>query len=78
LSNLSEKDILGFISSTLLDGRSLAADDDLLLSGTLDSLGVMTVVAFLEKQMGKSIPAPDITIENFASVEAISSYVKSL
>jgi acyl carrier protein len=77
MTSLTKDQILHFISSTLLDGRPVAAADDLLLSGILDSLGVMSLVAFLENEGGISIPAQDLTLENFTSVDAISSYLAS-
>jgi acyl carrier protein len=68
-------EIQQFISDTFLNGRSIMPDEDLLLSGLLDSLGVMTLVSFIEKQTGQKIPAQDITLENFTSVDTITAYL---
>ena len=78
MTRMTGTDIQTFISQRLLDGREVAADEDLLLSGLLDSLGVMTLVSHLEKQMDCQIPAQDITIDNFTSVETISRYLSTL
>jgi acyl carrier protein len=78
MTQIDETGVAGFISSTLLGGKPVAPEDDLLLSGTLDSLGVMTLVAFLEKETGSTIPAQDITIENFSTVDAICAYLRGL
>lgn len=64
-----------FVSEKLLDGRSIASDENLLLSGLVDSLGVMQLVRFLETRFGIQIPAEDVTIEHFMTVDAISAYV---
>jgi acyl carrier protein len=78
MTNLTEDKILNFISETLLGGKTVSATDDLLLSGLLDSLAVMSLVAFLEKEGNVQIPAQDLTIENFASVKDISTYLSTL
>lgn len=78
MTESTKTEILHFISSTLLGGEIVAASDELLLSGILDSLGVMSLVAFIEKERGLNIPAQDLTIENFASVDAISDYLRTL
>lgn len=50
-------------------------DEDLLLSGLVDSLGVVRLIAFLEEQTGLSIPPGEITIENFGTVGAMVAYL---
>ncbi len=77
MTTVDETDIQNFVSQSLLNGRTIAADEDLLLSGLLDSLGVMTLVAHLEQQLDSVIPAQDITMENFTSVKTISNYLAS-
>lgn len=78
MTRLSEQEIQSFISGRLLDGRDVGTDEDLLLSGLLDSLGVMTLVSHMEKLMDRQIPAQDITIENFTSIETIARYLSTL
>jgi acyl carrier protein len=50
-------------------------DEDLLLSGLVDSLGVVRLIAFLEDETGVSIPPGEITIENFGTVSAMVGYL---
>jgi acyl carrier protein len=66
-----------YIASELLNQANLAigVDDDLLGSGLLDSLSVMSLVYHIEQEFGISIPAEDVLIENFGSLSAIDSYV---
>lgn len=78
MSNLSEQGIVNFISGTILDGRQVSPSDELLISGILDSLGVMTLVAHLETEMQVEIPADKITFENFSSVQNVMSLLKTL
>jgi acyl carrier protein len=73
--------ILDFISSELLRGAvdsDVTADEDLLLSGKLDSLGVMSLINYIDRELGQSIPAEDVTIENFISVTALDQYLERL
>jgi acyl carrier protein len=73
--------ILDFISSELLRGAAdsnVTADEDLLLSGKLDSLGVMSLINYIDRELGQSIPAEDVTIENFISVTALDQYLERL
>lgn len=54
-----------------LDADTIAASQDLLTGGLIDSLGLMTVVESVEKALGKRLPPADITIDNFNSLAAI-------
>ncbi len=53
----------------------LDAQEDLLGSGLVDSMGLMRLIAFIEKEFDIKVPPTDMVIENFANVEAISNYV---
>lgn len=65
------------ITHTLLNDPdvSIAPDEDLLLSGLVDSLSVMRLVAWLEAQCNISIGAGDIVLENFGSLNKIQAYL---
>lgn len=58
--------------------EELVADDDLLNSGLIDSLGIMRLIAFIENEFGMKIPPQDMVIENFMSVEAIATYIQKV
>jgi len=45
----------------------LSDDDDLLTSGLVDSLGMMSLVAFIEEQFGVAVPPEDVTLETFST-----------
>lgn len=74
-----EEAIMEFIKQDLLHGKSpnLSADENLLETGTIDSLGILQLVAFIEERMGLEIPPEDVVYENFSSVAALSSYLDS-
>ena len=65
-----------FIVTSLLSGTDVSNDEDLLLSGLLDSMGVMRLVLHLETTFSITVPPEDVVIENFTSVETIAAYLE--
>ena len=67
-----------YIATELLNQGDLviAEDEDLLASGLLDSLSVMSLIHFIEQDLAIDVPAEDVTIENFVSLRAIDAYVE--
>ena len=70
-------DIQSFIETDLLSGRRIDPGEELLLSGLVDSLGVMRLVAYIESHFGLKIPAGDVKLANFETLEAIAAYVSA-
>jgi acyl carrier protein len=70
-------EIRTFITTSLLQGKPVADDEDLLLSGLIDSLGVMRLVRHLETSFGITVPPEDVIIEHFATVNDIAAYVQA-
>ena len=54
---------------------TLADDEDLLLSETLDSLSVTRLVQHIEERTGITVPPEDVTLDHFATLTAIAGYV---
>ncbi len=54
----------------------IVADTDLLLTGLVDSLGVVDIVAWIEDRTDLIIDPGDIVIENFQTVEQMVRFVK--
>ena len=74
MSELSER-LIGYIQDDLLDpGTDLDAGTELLLSGMVDSLGVIQIVDFLEGEIGREIDPADVVLENFQSVDAMVAF----
>ena len=53
----------------------LTADTPLLESGVIDSMGVMTLIAFIENEYSIVLDTDDLTIENFATVKHIRNLI---
>jgi acyl carrier protein len=49
--------------------------DQLVETGIIDSLGVMTLLSFLEEKFSIQIPSEDLIPENFASISTIAALV---
>lgn len=69
--------LMRYIKEDLLRGRmkDLQAEDDLLSSGVINSLGILQLVSFVEERMGIEIPDEDVIYENFHSVSALAEYL---
>lgn len=75
---MSTQEVLGsFILDELAKGRKgkISPQDDLLGEGIINSLGILQLVAFIEERFNLAIADEDVVIENFQSVDALSTYV---
>jgi len=55
--------------------RALADGDPLLSHGILDSLGILEVVAFVEREFGITVEDEELVPESFASIASIAQFV---
>lgn len=65
-----------FVSEEILEGRAVSPEEDLLLTGLVDSIGIMSLVVHIETSLGIEVPPEDIIIENFASIRDIDRYLR--
>lgn len=73
--------IRDFILHELLNGEQadeLEFDTNLLVSGLVDSLGMVRLIAHLEEKLCVKIPPEDVTIENFISIDVMADYLKTV
>ncbi len=73
-----EEQMIRFIDDVILggSGHGISVDDEIVLNGTVDSLGVTRLLDFIEDSLGVAVPAEDVTIENFQSVGSICAYLR--
>ena len=72
-----EAAVRGFLTNELgKDASQVGADDSLLESGTIDSMGVLQLVAFLETTYGIKIDDDDLMPDNFDTIAAIASFIE--
>ena len=72
------EDVLqSYIVAELTSGQPVKTDDDLLADGTVDSMGVVQLLSFIEERFGYAVPVAEVTIENFGSIRSLASFLKS-
>lgn len=54
----------------------LKATPGLMSTGLLDSFALVTVISFVETQLGGEVPTADLTFDNFDTIASICSYVE--
>jgi len=59
-----------------LGRESLDPDEDLLVAGVIDSLGVVKVIVALEKAFRIEIKDEDVVPENFQSLDSLARFVE--
>jgi acyl carrier protein len=66
-----------FITTQLLmqPNMALGDDEELLLSGLVDSLGAVRLINFVESDLRVQVPPEDVVIEHFQSINAIAAYL---
>lgn len=69
--------LLEKITSTFVLDPDAAVDatTELLLSGLLDSLAVVNLVAWIEDELDKTIDPVEIVVENFETVASIHAFI---
>lgn len=77
LSTQLTKDLVHFVATEVSTDpdAELEADTDLVMSGLVDSLGVVMIVEWLERRLDIEIDPADVVIEHFTSVSAIVGYL---
>lgn len=55
--------------------QDIGLEDDLLGSGIIDSLGMMKLVLFIEKECDVKIKNEDMTVQNFMTVQNILNFL---
>ena len=70
-----EKYLLTEIAADL-GKESLGVDEDLLEQGVIDSLGILKLVAFIEKTHGIKVMDEDVVPENFQSLNSMVTFVE--
>ena len=56
--------------------KNVGNEDPLLKNGLIDSLGILEVVTFLEKEFGIVVSDEELLPDNFESVRSLSAFVQ--
>ena len=65
------------IEEVSLDGtiKDLADDDPLIENGIIDSMGILSLLAFLEENFGILLSEGEMNPENFATLQSICNVI---
>ena len=67
-----------YIIQEMLKGKSISElwdDDQLVESGIIDSLGIMSLLSFVEEKFAIQIQGEDLIPDNFESINSIAALV---
>lgn len=56
--------------------KNISDSDELLNSGIVDSLGILEIVAFIEKTFGITVADEELTSENFETLASLTNFVE--
>lgn len=74
--DLLSRDLVAFIDAEVSAGfEPVEPDTDLMMTGLVDSLGVVLIVDWIENRLGIKVDPGDVVLENFISVDAMVSYL---
>ncbi len=72
---ISDK-IKKFLERQFPAARNVGTEEPLLKNGLIDSLGILEVVTFLEKEFSLTITDEELLPENFESIRSLSAFVQ--
>lgn len=68
--------LLGFINSEVsVSPEPIEAETDLLLTGAVDSLGVLRITQWMEDELGIEVDPADVTLDHFQTVAKMMVYL---
>ena len=70
--------LMTFVGDELLaDRNDVHVDPDTqLLGGAVNSLGMMRLMMFIERDLGITVPLLDVTAENFESISVLANFLR--
>ena len=66
-----------FLAQQFPATKNVGNDDSLLRNGLINSLGILEVVTFLEKEFDFTVSNAELLPENFNSIWTLSNFVQS-
>ena len=60
-----------------VDKKTVAPDEDLLSQGIIDSMGILKLMDFMEKEFKINISDEDMEPENFKNLNSLKSFIES-
>jgi acyl carrier protein len=77
VSDIAEK-LKGYIAKEIaLQDDAAVAEETPLVGDVMDSLGLMQLIAYIEKEFGVTVEDAEVTVENFRTVADIERLVSA-
>lgn len=73
----TQKDLAEFLTQEVLEDVPELKPEQPLLTGLLDSFGLLALLNFIEEQYGVTIPHDEVITDNFRSVSALAQFIDS-
>ena len=74
----TSEEILTYINENLLGNKvDLGVDDNLFVSGLIDSMGAMQLVSALQSSNDIKISPGEITLKNFKTINSIVKFINA-
>ncbi len=67
--------IITFLAQQFRITKKVGYDDPLLKGGLIDSMGILELVTFVEKEFGIVVSDEDLLPENFGSIRSLTEFV---
>ena len=77
MSDEIQTDLTRFLTTEVLEGVTELSPDQPLLTGLLDSFGLLALLNFIEERFGVAIPHEEVVTDNFRSVTTLAAFVES-
>lgn len=77
-AGLTQHDLIFFLRDDLNIDALIDNDTELFSSGLLDSVSMVNLISFVEKNARVTVQTDAVTLENFDSVNRIVDYVRGL
>lgn len=75
MTNSPAEALINFIQDEIVVDLTVESQTDLLLTGAVDSLGVIRITHWMEEEAGVVVDPGDVTLENFQSVDRMVAYL---
>ena len=68
--------LLAFVNASVsVSPEPVEMQTDLLLTGAVDSLGVVRITQWMEDETGVEVDPVDVTLENFQTIERMTAFL---
>jgi acyl carrier protein len=77
-AGLSAEALIAYLRDDMSMTDPVSAETELFSSGLLDSVAMMSLIAFVEERTGADVRPADVTLDNFDTVARIVAYAATL